>query len=279
METRVYSNSNKYSIRQILFESLRGYKNSFYLAKQLAVRDIRSQYRQSILGVFWGLVPVLSNAFVWIFLQSSGTIKLDSTNVPYPLFVVLGTTIWSLFSECLMMPISTVNANIGIITKINFDKEALISLGFIKILFNLSIKLGLILFFLIYFQIMPSSSFIMFVPILGLIMLLFISLGMILTPIGVLYNDVNKFIPFLFQLLMYVSPVLYLTPKEGYMEKIININPLSYIIIDIRNSLTGMPIENWFFLLAIFIFTIILALFSLIVYRVSMPILTERMSS
>lgn len=279
METRVYSNSNKYSIRQILFESLRGYKNSFYLAKQLAVRDIRSQYRQSILGVFWGLVPVLSNAFVWIFLQSSGTIKLDSTNVPYPLFVVLGTTIWSLFSECLMMPISTVNANIGIITKINFDKEALISLGFIKILFNLSIKLGLILFFLIYFQIMPSSSFIMFVPILGLIMLLFISLGIILTPIGVLYNDVNKFIPFLFQLLMYVSPVLYLTPKEGYMEKIISINPLSYIIIDIRNSLTGMPIENWFFLLAIFIFTIILALFSLIVYRVSMPILTERMSS
>lgn len=279
METKTYSNSNKYSIRQILFESLRGYKNSFYLAKQLAVRDIRSQYRQSILGVFWGLVPVLSNAFVWIFLQSSGTIKLDSTNVPYPLFVVLGTTIWSLFSECLMMPISTVNANIGIITKINFDKEALISLGFIKILFNLSIKLGLILFFLIYFQIMPSSSFIMFVPILGLIMLLFISLGIILTPIGVLYNDVNKFIPFLFQLLMYVSPVLYLTPKEGYMEKIISINPLSYIIIDIRNSLTGMPIENWFFLLAIFIFTIILALFSLIVYRVSMPILTERMSS
>ena len=279
METRVYSNSNKYSIRQILFESLRGYKNSFYLAKQLAVRDIRSQYRQSILGVFWGLVPVLSNAFVWIFLQSSGTIKLDSTNVPYPLFVVLGTTIWSLFSECLMMPISTVNANIGIITKINFDKEALISLGFIKILFNLSIKLGLILFFLIYFQIMPSSSFIMFVPILGLIMLLFISLGIILTPIGVLYNDVNKFIPFLFQLLMYVSPVLYLTPKEGFMEKIININPLSYIIIDIRNTLTGMPIENWFFLLAIFIFTIIIALFSLIVYRVSMPILTERMSS
>lgn len=209
METRIYSNSTKYSIKEILLKSTKGYRSSFYLAKQLAKRDITSQHRQSVFGVFWIILPVIMNALVWIFLQSSGTIQLTPTNIPYPLFALVGTAIWSIFGECLNMPMATINGNRGIITKINFEKEALISLGLIKIGFNFLIKLTMILFFIIYFQVVPTISMLFFLPFLLLVMLFFISIGIIISPIGILYNDVSKFIPIGLQLLMYITPVLY----------------------------------------------------------------------
>jgi lipopolysaccharide transport system permease protein len=279
LETRVYSNSNKYSIKDILVASFKGYKNSFYLAKQLAKRDIKAMYRQSFLGLFWALLPVLINAFVWILLQSSGAVQLAATGVPYPLFVLVGTTIWSIFGDCLTMPISTVNANIGIVTKINFEKEALITSGFLKLMFNLLIKFGLIFLFLVYFQKVPTISILYFIPLLFLTMLFFISVGILITPIGVLYSDISRLIPIALQILMYCTPVLYLIPKEGLLKLVMNLNPLSYFIIDIRNSLIGLNIEHWFFWTVTAIFTLVLTVFALIVYRVSMPIITERMSS
>lgn len=279
LETRIYSNSNKYSIRQLLRDSLKGYKSSFYLAKQLAKRDITSQHRQSIFGIFWVILPVLMNALVWIFLESSGTINLTATTIPYPLFVLIGTTVWSIFGECLNMPIGTINGNRGIITKINFEKEALIALGFIKIGFNLLIKLGMILFFILYFQVVPTLSIVLFFPFLLLMMLFFISIGIIIAPIGILYNDISRFIPIALQLLMYVTPVLYVIPESGLMQKIMSLNPLSYIITDIRNTLTAMPIENGIFWLFFLLATLFLSLIAMVVYRVSIPIITERMSA
>lgn len=262
-----------------MLASIKGYKSSFYLAKQLAKRDIKAQYRQSFLGIFWALVPVFMSAFVWILLEMSGTIKLSPTNIPYPLFVLVGTTVWSILGECLLMPITTVNGNIAIITKINFDKEALITLGFLKMFFNLLIKLGLIVLFLLYFQVPLSFSIFYFFPMLFLTMLLFISIGVLITPIGVLYGDISRMIPIGLQFLMYVTPVLYITPKVGMLKTIITINPLTYFIIDLRNSLTGMSIENGYFWVGAFFVTVLSSVLAMIVYRISMPIITERMSS
>lgn len=279
LETRIYSSSNGYNLKQILISALKGYRSSFYLARQLAKRDITSQHRQSILGMLWIVFPVLMNALVWIFLQSSGTIQLTPTKIPYPLFALVGTTIWSIFGECLNMPMSTINGNKGIITKINFEKEALISLGFIKIAFNLLIKLGMIVFFMLVFKVIPAVSLLLFIPFLLVTMLFFSSLGILIMPIGILYNDISKMIPIGLQLLMYISPVLYVVPQSGLMHHIMKLNPLSYVITDIRNTLTGMPVETAWFWLGFLVLSLVMSAIAMVVYRVSMPIITERMSA
>ena len=166
LEKHIYTSSNSYSFRTILKASLNGFKNSFYLAKQLAKRDIQAQYRQSFLGIFWAIFPSLVNSLVWIFLQSSGTIKVTTTSIPYPAFVLIGTTLWGIVGECINLTAGSVNANKSIITKINFDKEALITLGLIKFFFNFLIKIGLIILFMIFFKIEPSVEIIFFVPLL-----------------------------------------------------------------------------------------------------------------
>ncbi len=279
LEKKIYKSSNSYSLPKILIECLRGYKDSFYLAKQLAKRDVRAQYRQSILGIFWAFAPVLMSASVWIFLNYTGTVKVSETNIPYPLFVVIGTTIWSVFGECLLMSITSVNSNKSIITKINFQKEALVTLGAIKILFNLLIKLGLIIGLMLVYQTPVSFSILWFFPILFIAMLAFMSMGVFLTPIAILFHDITRVIPILMQVMMYLTPVVYNVPIEGFMKKLMEFNPLTYIMVDLRNSLTGYPIENTGFLLIFTVCTLIFSLLAMIVYRTSMPIITERMSA
>lgn len=278
LEKHIYTSSNSYSFWDVVKGSLKGFRDSFYLAKQLAKRDIKAQYRQSFLGVFWAVFPVLINSLVWIFLQSSGTIAVTETNVPYPAFVLIGTTLWGIIGECINLTSQSVNANRSIITKINFDKEALITLGLIKFFFNFLIKVGLIVVFLIFFKIVPSIEILFFIPLLFLSIVFFVAIGILLMPISLLYTDISRLIPIALQFLMYATPVVYAMPPEGIMRKVMLLNPLSYIITDLRNVLTGYGLENlvfWFFGLLV---TVVLSVIALVVYRVSIPILTERMS-
>lgn len=279
METKVYKSTKNYSALDVLKQSISGYKESFYLAKQLAKRDISAQYRQSILGFFWAIAPVIMSAFVWIFLNGTGTIKLDQTAVPYPLYVIIGTTLWAVFTDCILLSITSVNANKSIITKINFHKEALVTLGFIKLSFNLLIKFSLVVVLMLYYQVSITSSFLYFIPLLIISMLLLISIGILMTPIGILYQDISKAVPIVMQILMYVTPVVYVMPKIGFMKTLMELNPFSYLIINTRNSLTGFAIENPSLLLLYLAVSVLLFLISIIVYRIAMPIITERMSA
>lgn len=279
LEKRVYSSNKQYRFSKILQASLLGFKNSFYLAKQLALRDLKAQYRQSLLGVFWAFAPLIINSLVWIFLQGSGTVKLSETNVPYPLFVIIGTTLWSFFGEALQLTMQSVKGNMSILTKVNFDKEALITLGILKYSVNILLKFAIIAVFMMYYQVVPSWEVVWFIPLLLVAMLFFISIGILITPFGLLYNDVGRMIPIGMQFLMYITPVVYAFPKEGLMYDIMRWNPIAYLMQDLRQVLTGYGLEYGYFWLGFALISLVLFILGLVVYRVSIPIITERMSA
>ena len=141
MKTVVYTSDKKTHFFQELKSIWRDIKSSNFLAYQMTKRDIQSQHRQSLLGFFWILAPVIINSLVWLFLNGAGVVKVNTPDgTPYPVFVILGTTIWSIFAEAIQSPIISVNAGKSIISKINFPKEALLMKGFYTSLFNLIIK-------------------------------------------------------------------------------------------------------------------------------------------
>lgn len=279
LEKRVYSSNKQYRFAKILQASILGFKNSFYLAKQLALRDLKAQYRQSLLGVFWAFAPLIINSLVWIFLQGSGTVKLSETNVPYPLFVIIGTTLWSFFGEALQLTMQSVKGNMSILTKVNFDKEALITLGMLKYSVNILLKFAIIALFMVYYQVVPSWEVVWFLPLLLVAMLFFISIGILITPFGLLYNDVGRMIPIGMQFLMYITPVVYAFPKDGLMYDIMRWNPIAYLMQDLRQVLTGYGLEYGYFWLGFALISLVLFILGLVVYRVSIPIITERMSA
>jgi len=279
LETRIYQKENNKSLVKLLGESLTDTYKSLYLAKQLAIRDIKAQYRQSYLGILWAFITPLTTALVWVFLNSSGTIKLTDTGIPYPVYAFSGALIWSIITESIKSPISSTTAAKSIISKINFPKEALIVSGVYKMLFNSFIKILILIGFLFIFKISLSWSILLFPLALLGVVVFGTTIGLFITPLGLLYKDISKAIPIGLQLLMYVTPVVYSIPKTGIMKTLMDANPFSPLILTTRNLLVGLELQHLEYFGWIILISIPLFFLALVFYRVSIPIIVERMSA
>ena len=279
LETRVYQKQNNAKIGRLFKESLSDIVSSRFLAKQLAVRDIKAQYRQSYLGIIWAFITPLTTAFVWIFLNETGTIRLTDTGVPYPVYAFSGTLIWSIIVEAINSPIRSTNGAKGIMSKINFPKEALIVSGIYKLLFNSSVKIVLLIVFVFFYGIGFHTSLLLFpLAILGAI-LFGTTLGLFITPIGMLYKDISKMVTIGLGVVMYITPVVYAIPKDGIMKVLMEWNPFTSIILTTRDFVIGAePIYLPYFI-GIILICIPLLFLGLLFYRISIPIIVERMSA
>lgn len=279
LETRIYKKENKLGIYRLFKDSLKDIFKSRFLARQLAERDIKAQYRQSYLGVFWAFLQPLVTAVVWVFLNSSGTINLSDTGIPYPLYAFSGTLIWSIIVASINSPMQSTNAARGILTKINFPKEALIVSGIYKLLFNSSIKVILLVLFVFIYGVGFHWSLLTLPFVIFGAILFGTTLGLFITPIGLLYKDVSKLISFGMQFLMYVTPVVYAIPKDGLMNIIMNWNPITPIVLTARDMVVGSSPDYLFYFLMVLVVCIPFLLVGLALYRISIPIIVERLSA
>lgn len=249
------------------------------LALRLAIRDIKAQYRQAFLGILWALILPLAHTATWIFLNRTGIVSVGETELPYPIYVFTGTMIWAIFMDALNAPLMQTTAAKPMLAKINFPHEALIMSGILQTLFNGSIKAGLVIVVLLLFGISPDWHLILFPLAVISMILVGTTVGLLITPIGLLYTDVGKGIPLVMQFLMFVSPVVFPVPTAGWAAKIFELNPLTPLILVARDWLTGGPTESiWPFLSINLLFLVVLLAVS-VIYRLAMPIMIERIGS
>ncbi|MBK1631890.1 polysialic acid transporter [Thiohalocapsa halophila] len=249
------------------------------LAWRLAVRDISAQYRQTALGILWAFILPLANTLTWIFLNSSGVVAMAETALPFPVYVFTGTMLWAIFMDAVNAPLQTTIAAKSLLTKLNFPREALLVSGVYQTLFNAGIKVALLLAVLPLMGIELGWSLLLF-PVALLSLVLFgTAFGLVLTPIGVLYTDIGKGLPLLMQFLMYLTPVVFAMPKEGVAAVVFMLNPVSPILLTARDWLTAMPADYLAGFLIANLLALLLLAAVLIVYRLAMPILIERMSA
>lgn len=267
------------SPRKMFSEMFRDLIASRELAWRLAVRDISAQYRQAFLGFLWAFILPLANTLAWIFLNSTGIIKVADTTMPYPAYVFTGTMLWAIFMDALNAPLAQVNAARGMLAKLNFPREALVVSGIYQVLFNASIKIVLLLGAVVFLGATPGWSLLLF-P-LGILSLVLVgtALGLLITPVGMLYTDVGRALPLLLQFLMYVTPVVFPMPKTGWAATLFTFNPLTPIILTARDWLTGFAPGYLGSFLLVNIAVVVLLLVVWVVYRLAMPILIERMSA
>jgi lipopolysaccharide transport system permease protein len=249
------------------------------LAWRLAVRDLSAQYRQTLLGVLWALIIPLANTAVWIFLSSSGIVRVHDTGLPYPVYVFVGTMLWGIFMDALNAPLQITTAAKPMLAKINFTRESLVLAGIYQTLFNAAIKVALILVVLVFMGIYPGWS-VLLLP-FGILSLILVgtAIGLVLTPLGILYTDVGRAMPLLTQFLMYVTPVVFPMPKAGWTAMLFQFNPLTPLILTARDWIAGQPSTTLGYFLAVNLVTMALLLVVWAVYRLAMPILIERMSA
>ncbi|WP_242155195.1 ABC transporter permease [Aestuariivivens sediminis] len=276
LETRVYQKENRLHFGKLLKASLHDIYASRFLSKQLAIRDISAQYRQSYLGILWAFITPLVTALVWILLKNSGTVRLSPTGIPYPVYAFAGTLIWSIITDSINAPMASTNSAKGLLTKLNFPKEALVISGIYKLLFNSAIKVLLLVVFVFAFGIGFHWSLLLFPFILLGAVLIGTAIGLFITPFGMLYKDIGKLISFGLTFLMYVTPVVYAIPKDGVMKMVMTYNPLTPIILTTRDFVTGQHPEHLSYFLVVMGCCIPLFVIGLVFYRLSIPIIVER---
>lgn len=277
--TIVYSAETKFSIVHGLRSMLRDFRNGFGLAKRLFIRDTRSQYRQSLLGFSWAVFVPLASTMVWVLLNKSGILKVDDLAVPYPIFVLSGILLWQSFLESLNAPLQMFHKSKSILTKINIPKESLILAGWFKVLLNLGIKLVIFLLLSVYYGGILGSEILLFLPMLFMLTLFGLTFGIILTPIGSLYGDVQRIIQSGSQLFFFLTPIIYPAREVGVFQVIDRFNPVAVFIDSCRYALTGVGNIDWGVYLSYCAVLILLFFLAMAVYRISMPIIIERVGS
>jgi lipopolysaccharide transport system permease protein len=254
-------------------------KNSFGLAWRLAIRDVSSQYRQTILGLTWAFIGPIVTTLTWVFLNNSKIVTISKTDIPYPIYVFTGTMLWQIFTEALKQPSNQVNNSKPMLSKINFPKEAIILSGIIQILFSAIIKLIVLIPILIYFGYFAKWGFLLIIVGVFSLILAGTAIGMLLVPFGALFHDLDQGLGFVTQIWMFITPVVFPIPKNGWTIILFDLNPITPLIQTSREWIAGFPptlLQNFFIVNGVMLSILFI---SWVLYRITMPILIERMSA
>jgi lipopolysaccharide transport system permease protein len=265
--------------RKMLWEMFGDLMAGRELAWQLAVRDIKAQYRQTALGLLWAFILPLANTAAWLFIQRAGIVSIKATNLPYPVYVFTGTILWAIFMDAVNAPLQQTTVAKPMLAKINFPREALVLSGIYQVLFNAGIKLAVLLAALLVMGITLGWGLLLFPPAVLSLILAGTALGLLITPVGLLYTDVGKGLPLLLQFLMYLTPVVFPMPTSGWAATLFQLNPITPLILTARDLLTGFSPDHWVAFLTVNMGMLTLLGLMWVVYRAAMPILIERMSA
>jgi lipopolysaccharide transport system permease protein len=211
----------------------------------LTWRDIKVRYKQTLLGAAWAIIqPLLTMLIFTLLFGRLAGIKSDG--IPYPIFAYAGLLVWTFFANAVTNSGNSLVGSANLITKIYFPRMiipgAAVGAGLVDLALAFLIQIGL----MIYYGIALSPRILM-VPVLVLLTtLLAAGVGMWLSALNVKYRDIRYAIPFLIQLWMFASPVIYPTSMlQGKLKYALLANPLTGIIENFRIALFGNSNFHW----------------------------------
>lgn len=249
------------------------------LAWRLFLRNVRGMYRQTMLGLFWAFLPPIANTAVWIFLRKQGVFDTGEMAVNATLYILTGMILWQSFSDALQMPLKVINQNKSMISKLRFSRESLILLGLGEVVFDLAIRMLLLIPAFLFFSTWPTVAALV-VPVSILLMVLWATgLGLLLMPIGSLYQDVGRFLQLAIPFWMIITPIIYVAPVTFPGTLLVWLNPASPLLMFSRDLLLTGATSTVVPAVVVGLLAVPVFLIGMAVFRVSIPVLVQRMST
>jgi lipopolysaccharide transport system permease protein len=210
------------------------------LALVLIDRDIRVRYKQTFVGITWAFVqPFMTMVVFTLFFGKLA--KIPTGDIPYHLFSFAGILPWQYFARSMTEGSGTLLTNSGILTKVYFPREVLPISTVVAGLVDFMIGMVFMIILMIVEGYYPSLRILWCIPLIGLSALLALSFSFWVSSAAAIYRDIGFIIPFLVQMLMFATPVIYpanMVP-EAY-QFIYNLNPMVLVIEGFRWALLGM---------------------------------------
>ena len=204
-------------------------------------RELRVRYKQTALGVVWVILQPLVPAII-LAVVFGAFAKLPSDGVPYLLFALSGLILYGLFSSTVSRAGGSLVRDGALVTKVYFPRELLPLAAGTAGLVDLLVGIGVLVVAMLLMG-QPMDLRVIVLPVTVLLTLaLALGLGMAVAALGARYRDVMLVVPFVLQLLLYASPVLYsLEVLPERLATLLAVNPLVPLIGAFRWSLLGTP--------------------------------------
>ncbi|HSE30654.1 MAG TPA: ABC transporter permease [Pyrinomonadaceae bacterium] len=212
----------------------------------LTWRDVKVRYKQTFLGVAWAVIqPLFTMAIFTLFFGRLAGLDSRTGGIPYPLFAYAGLLPWTFFSNALTSSGNSLVGNANLITKVYFPRIIVPTAAVAAGLIDFAIGFLLLVPLMIYYGVSVTGNLLMIPVLVLLITILATAVGMWLSALNVKYRDIRFALPFVIQLWMFVSPIIYpasiLPPRWRWL---LDLNPLTGIIEAFRSALFGQTF-NW----------------------------------
>lgn len=211
----------------------------------LFVRDFVASFRQKLLGYLWVVLAPLIGIASFVFMQSTGILNPGDTGIPYPIFVFIGTTVWGLLISALTTVAGGLVVNSDLVMRTNIPKIGLAVTGLASLFYGLLVNLAVLALLLMVYQVVPSPWAVLYPLAVLPAVLLGIGFGLILAVVGAVARDVTTMFATVFNLLMYITPVVY-TAKFSHpvLQSVVQWNPLTHLVDAPRSLLVAGRITD-----------------------------------
>lgn len=196
----------------------------------LVMRDIQVLYKQAALGVGWAVIQPLFAVFIFTVIFGHFA-NMPSDGIPYPVFAFAAVLPWTYFAEAVRRSGTGLVNDSELIRKIYFPRLIMPLSGVIGPLLDFAIAFVILLILMLVYGVAPTWKLLVVPPLMVVAALLALSLGLWLGPINVRFRDIKHTLPFMLQVWMYASPIVYplsLVPREWQWAY--SLNPMVGVI-------------------------------------------------
>lgn len=226
----------KHGWQLIDFKELKEYKGLFYF---LVLRDLKIKYKQTILGAGWAIIQPFFTMIVFS-LFFGKLAKVPSDNIPYPIFSYSALIIWTYFANSLSSSANSLVGNTELISKVYFPRIIVPNSPIVAGLVDFLISLIILVIMMFFYGIIPTPYVVIFPFLTILTMMIASGMGMWLAALNAQYRDIKYIVPFMIQIWMFVSPVVY--PASMVPQKFrlwYALNPMAGVVEGFRSILLG----------------------------------------
>ena len=211
----------------------------------LAWREVKVRYKQAALGAAWAIIQPLFTMIIFtlFFGRLAG---VPSDGIPYPLFSFCALVPWTYFAGTLSLAGNSLVSNANLVTKVYFPRVLLPAATVISGMLDFVIGSVFLFFMMIYYHVKPGWNLLL-VPVFVIsMMLLALGISMLLAAINVRYRDVKYALPFIIQIWLFVTPIIYpVTFLPAKYQKILALNPMAGIVEGLRACLFSAHPMPW----------------------------------
>lgn len=209
------------------------------LLSELTKREIKSRYKQSVLGYAWVILNPFFQMLVMAFVFSK-FIRMTSVGVPYAIYLYAGLLPWTLFANSLTASVNSLVGNAALITKIYFPRESFVLSAIAAKIVDFLLASTVFVVFMIAYRIPLTFNILWIFPIFMVQQIFTYGLSLLFAAFNLFYRDIQYIISLMILLWMYLTPVIY--PVEIFPENyriLFQLNPMAVIINAYRQVILG----------------------------------------